>query len=494
VGVARSLSLERLPEAARPVLEALVALLGPRRQGWLAGGALRDALLGEPVEDLDVAVERGATALGRALADHLGAAFVVLDERRGACRVIPRTEPGIPTDLTDLRASTLPGDLRSRDFTVNALAASVREMLARGSAPVEDATGGLDDLEARLVRPCAPSALEDDAVRTLRAARLAIRPGWRLDAGLEPGIRRAVPRLVEASAERVRDELVAILGDPAAARGLRLLDGWSVLAVLLPESGPMRDTPQPAPHCFDVWEHSLRAVEAVDALLPHLGALGPGEPALRAHLAEPLGDRATRRETLRLAALLHDLAKPETRTLEGGRIRFIGHAAVGARRAGEVARRWRLSGQAAAVLERLVAHHLRPMHLAQSGPLSRRAGYRFFRDLGPEAQDLLLLALADTAALDGRPPLAVWNGPGGSVLRALMAGMEAEQRAAEAPPLLRGEDVMAAFGLAPGPAVGRLLALAREAQVLGLVSTREEALDHLRRAGERLLDTLGQDP
>jgi hypothetical protein len=133
------------------------------------------------------------------------------------------------------------------------------------------------------------------------------------------------------------------------------------------------------------------------------------------------------------------------------------------------------------VLERLVAEHLRPMHLAQVGVITRRARFRFFRALGDEARDLLLLALADAAALTGDSPLAVWAGAGGDLVRTLMAGVDAEAAAAAAPPLVRGDDVMDAFGLSPGPAVGRLLARAREAQALGLVATRDEALALLRR-------------
>lgn len=125
------------------------------------------------------------------------------------------------------------------------------------------------------------------------------------------------------------------------------------------------------------------------------------------------------------------------------------------------------------------------MHLAQAGVVTRRARFRFFRALGDEARDLLLLALADASALDGTSPLAIWTGSGGEVVRTLMAGADEEAAAAASPALLRGEDLMAAFGLAPGPEVGRLLALAREAQALGLVTTRDEALAHLRRETER---------
>jgi hypothetical protein len=134
------------------------------------------------------------------------------------------------------------------------------------------------------------------------------------------------------------------------------------------------------------------------------------------------------------------------------------------------------------------------MHLAHSGTVTPRARHRFFRALGDEAHDLLLLALADTAAVRGDSPLAVWSGPGGAILRDLMRGLAHEEQAAAAPPLLRGEDIMQAFGLAPGPEVGRLLAVAREAQALGLVTDRESALAHLRKAAAGALDTPGEGP
>jgi poly(A) polymerase len=475
------IALDALPPAARDSLRHLDAVLAGAR-AWLVGGAVRDALEGRQPVDLDVVVPRGALALGRALADRLGAAFVVLDEGRGACRVVQ--PPRLQIDLTDFRAPALAGDLQARDFTVNALAVSIGEMMRRAVAPIEDPTGGLADLAARLVRPCGPRSIEDDPVRALRAVRLALRAGWRLDPAAESAVQAVAGRIIEVAAERIRDELVALLSDPRSGAGLRRLDRLGVLPALLPESLAMRRTPQPPPHRFDVWEHCLRAVEAADTFLENLTALEPWGEALGTHLSEDLGDRLTRREALKLAALLHDVSKPETRSESEGRIRFTGHDAIGAGRAAEVARRWRLSRRAGVVVERLVAEHLRHMHLAQSGGITLRARHRFFRALGEEARDLLLLALADAAAVSGESPLDVWRGDGGRVLQDLMSGVEEEAAVSAQAPLLRGEDVMAAFGLAPGPEVGRLLERAREAQALGLVSTREQALDYLRRGPE----------
>jgi hypothetical protein len=129
------------------------------------------------------------------------------------------------------------------------------------------------------------------------------------------------------------------------------------------------------------------------------------------------------------------------------------------------------------VLERLVRHHLRPMHLAAAPRITPRARYRFYRDLREDTRDLLLLVLVDAAAVTGASPVATWRRS--PLIRALMRGWAEQQAAAAAPPLVRGQDVMARFGLEPGPRVGWLLAQAREAQDLGRVRSREEALTYL---------------
>jgi hypothetical protein len=130
-----------------------------------------------------------------------------------------------------------------------------------------------------------------------------------------------------------------------------------------------------------------------------------------------------------------------------------------------------------AVVERLVRHHLRPMHLAGAASITPRARYRFYRDLREDTRDLLLLALVDAAAVTGASPMTAWRRS--TVVRELMRGWAEQRAVAAAPPLVRGGDVMARFGLEPGPRIGWLLAQAREAQDLGRVRSREEALAYL---------------
>jgi poly(A) polymerase len=471
--------LSSLTPPARALLRAVQAAAGRSRSPVLVGGAVRDMRLASTRRagpaDLDVAVESGALEIAGRVAVRVDGAFVPLDPERGAARVLAR---GICLDVTDWRAPTLDDDLAARDFTVNALAVPVRELLSRGRAPIVDPTGGLADLRARRLRAHDPRVLREDPLRTLRGVRLEAALGFRLTDETARAIRAAAPALDGVAAERVRDELLAMLALPRASRALRRLDALGLLRVIVPEVEPMRGSTQPAPHRFPVLEHSLRAVAGADTVLERLRELSPFADELAAHVAEELGGGVRRAQILKLAALLHDVSKPETRRLIDGRIRFFEHDVLGAARARAIAERLRLPARARGVLEKLVRHHLRPGHLAAAGRVTPRARYRFFRDLGEDTRDLLLLNLVDAAAVTGVSPLAIWRRA--SLVRDLLRGWEETARAgADAVPLVRGEDVMARFGIAPGPEVGRLLERAREAQSLGLVSTREEALAYL---------------
>lgn len=475
----RRLRLSSLPSAQTEALRIVARCLG-RETAYLVGGAVRDVLLGRWSDDLDLAVPSGAMALARRIAERGAGAYVELDAERGAARaVLPVASATVQVDVTDFRGPALADDLAGRDFTVNALAVPVRGLVA-GVAAVVDPRGGLADLRGRRLRLAAPDSIARDPARALRGIRLEAELGFRLDAAAARAIRRGATGLGRVAAERTGQEIVAILRLAGSASVLRRAERLGVLAAVIPEMAAMRGVAQPAPHRFDVLEHSLRALVAADRLVTRIDALQPWGDLLAGHLAEALGGGVTRRETLKLAALLHDVAKPETRAVLDGRIRFLGHDGLGAQRVRAIGERLRLPSSATRVLETLVRHHLRPMHLEQAGVVTRRARYRFFRDLGEESRDLLLLTLADAAAVRGLSPLTVWRRA--DLVRALMAGWPEDRASRAAPPLLRGEDVMAAFGLAPGPEVGRLLEWAREAQDTGLVTTREQALAHLRTA------------
>jgi poly(A) polymerase len=501
------------------VLRELAALCAARSvPAWLVGGAARDLARGLAPADLDLAVAGDGLALARAFADACGAAFVPLDRERQTGRaVIPGPQP-LTVDIAALRAPTIEGDLRLRDFTVNALALPLTDSRSapgtgwlssdagRRSALIDPA-GGLADLEAGVLRAAGPSSLTDDPLRVLRAGRLMATLGLRPAPGLAEQLRSATPGLDHVAAERVRDELLKLLDAPAAAPALRYLDGCGALTRVLPELEPARGCEQPRVHFLPVLAHILETVAALDWLIMKLEAgaeqakgpasqLSPRPPDLpvavrtRPELADrlPYGDRLAallgerraggqrRAALLKLAALLHDNAKPQTKEIHGdGTVSFHGHQELGAQTALRIARRLRLSRGDSAYVALVVREHMRPGQLRTAEVITLRAVTRFFRDLGDAGPDVLLHELADHLATRG-PQIspAGWTAHLAWV-EAMLAHYYTPPPVPQAP-LIDGHSLMAALQIGPGPLVGRLLREIAEAQAAGEVRTAEEAL------------------
>lgn len=463
-------------------------------EAYLVGGSVRDALLGRPVSafhDLDFAVPSGGLRLARRLANRLGGAFFALDVERDTGRVVLIEPDGrrLYLDFARWRGDSLQADLADRDFTINALALD----LGRKQAVI-DPFGGQEDISAGVVRAVTDRSFANDPARTLRAVRMEAVFDFGIEPHTETLLRQAIPWLDRVSCERVRDELDRILAAPGAAAHVRRLDDLGLLAAVLPEVVALEGVTQSSPHRSDVYTHTLQVVEALEGLFAWLwpaagytplagetaktvDRLLPWRDPLREHLSQPTSDDRLRATLLKLAALLHDAGKPETRSEdEAGRIRFLGHESRGAAITARALRRLRFSGEEVALARTIVAHHLRPLHLSQVETVTRRAIYRFFRDTGDAGVDVTLLSLADCLGTRGAFGSAGWH-RALDVAAALWEGYFCRRREMVSPPrLIGGRDLMAEFDLSPGPRIGELLECVREAQAEGQVSSREEAL------------------
>jgi len=456
---------------------------------YLAGGALRDAVLGRPVRDVDVAVAGDSLATARAVGDDLGAAYVPLDPERGIARLVfPAEEDEVRhVDFTPLRGD-IATDLASRDFTIDAMAVALP---GDDHFELEDPFGGREDLAKRIVRAVTPAVFEADGLRLLRGVRLAAELGFHLDGPTLASMRERAGYLEGIAPERQREELVRMLATGRASWALDTLDGLGLLQRILPELAAARGVEQPKEHYWDVFDHSLRTVEAMDFLLAEhppeetrwatfwrelWGPLG-WLPGGHEHFREGLSEGHPRLALVKLSALIHDIAKPETKTVDSrGRVRFFGHAATGARMARAIMGRLRFSVRETRLVALLVEEHLRPGQLSSGGPPSRRALYRYFRDTGDAALDVLFLSLADHLAARGpRMRVTSWRNHVAYVNH-IMARRHLEESLVEPPRLVTGHDVMAALGIGPGPEVGQLLRAVEEAQGAGEIRTREDAL------------------
>jgi poly(A) polymerase len=487
-----------------PIFERVcAALIEENISAYLVGGAVRDALLSKPIHDYDFILPGDALKVARRLADQLGAAYFPLDVERGTARLIYSLEgeQRHMLDFAALRGPDLESDLRARDFTVNAIAIDV-------SRPQEllDPLGGAADLLSKTLRSCSQNSFRDDPVRILRAIRMAAGFDLKIPSEVRNQMRESVHRLPRVSPERLRDELFRILEGKKPHTAIQVLELLGVLPFVLPELPALKDISQSAPHIKEVWGHTLDVVRNLEAILSVLtstydpdstGNLITGLASLRLgryrqqfieHLSSPLVPDRNLRPLLFLAALYHDIAKPQTRQVEdGGRIRFIGHERVGEGVIAGRGRALRLSNDEIARQKTIVRHHMRPSLLAhESGGPSRRAIYRFFRDTGVAGVDICLLSLADVWATYGTTlPQDRWERQLDVVRALLEAWWERPEQQVRPKTLVTGHELIDQFGLEPGPKIGELLEALREAQAVGDVNTPQEALNFAR---ERLND------
>jgi poly(A) polymerase len=341
----------------------------------------------------------------------------------------------------------------------------------------------------------------------LRAVRLAVELDFEIDPSTVASVRLRSATIHEAAPERQRDELARCFATDHAARAIRLMDELTLLQELLPEVTAGRGVPQPEEyHYYDVFDHCVEAVAALDFMLaahpvnnPHEARLqqtlwdtlavwdNSAAHALRDHLQERVSEGRTRSALLKLAGLLHDVAKPETRAPDAsGRIRFFGHAERGAETARRVLRRLRFSRREVELASIMVDEHLRPTQLGQPGELpTRRALFRFFRDTGDAAESVLLLSLADALAARG-PGMTVdaWQGYV-SYIGYVLARRHGDSTITRPVRLLTGGEIMSELGAPPGPEIGRLLASLEEAQAGGDVMDRAQAIALVRRLHDR---------
>ena len=481
----------------RSLLASLGSLLSEQEvQAYLVGGFIRDVLLRRHTADIDIAVADDALDTARRVAGLLGGRFVPLDEENGVGRVVlsgwrDSAGKGLrQVDFATLRGS-IEEDLARRDFTIDALAVE----LSRGSEDhratrLIDPSGGQEDLQRAVVRSVSEAVFEADAVRLLRAVRIAAELGFMVDGDTEAQIRHHAALIAGVAGERIREELLRLLAVPGSGRFLVYLESLGLLAAMVPELDATRGVEQPKEHHWDVFEHSLETVLAVDFLIregdreyggEELLAAVPGSPEVMAHLAWQAGSGSTRRSLLKLAALLHDIGKPRTRSIDAdGRMRFLGHAREGASIVAAVLQRLRFSKRESQFVEAIVLHHMRPMQMSQEGLPSRRAVYRYFRDLGEAGIETLFLSLADHLATRGpRLEAAGWQEHTEIVRHVLAQRFEQESRP-QPVKLVDGHDLMELFGMSPGARLGGLLEEVREAQAAGEVKTRQEALDFVR--------------
>ncbi|MFH1091938.1 MAG: HD domain-containing protein [Pseudomonadota bacterium] len=446
---------------------------------YLVGGCLRDLLLGREVNDFDLAVWGDLEETAARTASSLGVRAVPLG--RAPAIVFRLIHQGLIVDVSPLEEPDILADLLRRDLTINALALELTSETDR--AWIIDPVQGLKDLEEKRARFVSEQNLIKDPLRLLRLFRFAAT----LELSLAPDSLALVGKhallINQTPGERIREELLKLLSVPGSHPLVTAMLEHGLLEALIPELTPLRGCGQNHYHHLDVLDHTLLALKRLEEIMAAPEEYLPRyAPELRRYLSQ--GHCPA---WLKMALLWHDLGKPETRKVEdGGRTTFHRHEQLSEKLAGRLAARFRMSAAETALIRRLVRHHMRPFLLREAragGHLTRRGVYRFGRDVGDDLWGLVVLSLADAAAAQGPAQEAQGGLEGLAVFfdHLLEELLAQKAKLIKMPRLLSGRDILNELGLEPSPEVGRILAAIEEAQALGRVATRKEALILARR-------------
>ena len=471
----------------------------------LVGGFLRDYLLGIETKDFDFAVERSALQLARAFARRVKGTFILLDGKRGCARVVlripqdyapqsshsPHAQGGKGSqgevynfDFSDFRAKTFHQDLAHRDFTINTLSVDLTSLGASTtiSQAWVDLRHGLADIKKRRIRRTTSQVFKEDPLRMMRAFSLKALLGFSIERQTLAQIRREKDLIIRVSCERIREELFKILSSDKAAATLKAMDKIGLLEKIIPQIKVMDRCAQGTYHHLDVWPHSLETVAQMENVFQQIR----GDRETEVYLDEVLGGNHSRRSVMKLAALLHDIGKPDTRKKENGRVSFHGHEHVGKNVVRQIARMLKLSLRERYALEDMVRWHLRPGYLSNFSQPSERAVYRYFRDTQAEAASILLLSLADQKATRGPATTRKDQEHHETVCFSLVKKYFKKKNEKPFERLINGHDLIKTLKLKPSPDFGRILREVEEHQTLGTIKTKKQAVDLARKIAGRL--------
>lgn len=459
---------------------------------YVVGGAVRDWLLGKRPVDFDIAIDGDISKVATDFALFARGKIIELDSDREIIRINYNGQKTFTTiDLNPFLGDIKP-NLLSRDFTINSLAIKIpsgsdKEGITSG---IIDVGAGINDIMNSVVRMISVENILDDPIRILRAVRISRELGFSIEIDTKKCLRDNSALLCAVAPERIRDEFLRILDCDHTTGSLLALDRIGILTSIFPELELTKNVLQPKEHYWDVFNHLVHSVGYAEKILARVSSRSDDSPSpflscipyfegFKSHFFTQFSDGYNRSVMLKLACLLHDIAKPQTKTVESnGKMRFLKHQIVGVEVASQILERLKISKKGARLVTMLVRHHLRPSQMAPVNQLpTDKAIYRYYRDLDDVSLDNLYLNMADYLAARG-PDLELdnWEQHCRIVSHIIDRGLGTVSLA-KLPKLVDGHDIMSEFSIQPGRKLGKILQEIKEAQALGIVTTRAGALE-----------------
>ena len=452
------------------MLQFIKSILPRQKDAFIIGGSIRDLLLSRVPADYDIACAENPEKFAKKIVARSGGHFVRLGK---SDQVIIRViSGGMIFDVASLNGASIEEDLKKRDFTVNAIAYDLY------SEKIIDCLGGLRDLVDKKVRMVSKKIFKHDPVRLIRAYRIGACLNFEIESRTSETIAFHVKLLKNIAGERIRAELLSMLGTSASYPYLIQMANNGLLGEIFPGFGLLKGLFENNHHQFDMFEHTLSAFEHLEAILNKPEDLLPD---ITIKIGEYI--EKTSPALIKCAILIHDIGKPLVKTLgNDGKCRFYGHAQKSARMAQAFGQRLRFSNHEQQVIQCVVRHHMAPLYLftayEKQTPIQKSI-VRFYKRCNDNAPAVLLAAMADTQAKQNKTTSQSKNFI--SFIKMLLFDYFMNyQLVSSKAPLMTGHDLIHVFGLAPSPLFKKILDLVDEARLTHTVKSRSEALELVR--------------
>ena len=469
-------------------------------KSYIVGGFIRDSLLGIKTLDLDLAILGNTLEIGSLLAQKTNGKCIALDKKRGIYRVISGCD--YSKIQIDIAAAPLgiKKDLANRDFTINSIAIDISNFNnvpknKIGIKELLDPHNGIESLKIGELRTTSHTALRDDPIRLIRAIRVSAQLDLNIPTELQNEIYTQANLLSLIAGERIRTEFFNILNLSNSGKWLKTMNSLGLLTQIIPELDCTKGVDQPKEHYWNVFDHLIESVIKIEAIFKHCLVSNdkyknnanplldhiPTYPDVDIYFNSIAGDGHTRVITSKLACLLHDIAKPVTKTIDkNGKMRFLGHGESGSIMTEKILKNLKCSNDLTEIVSKQVKYHLRPSQISPKSQMpSHKAISKYFRDLGNVSIDTLYLNMADYMAARG--PLldeTEWK-THCSIINIILKNYLNGNTPDKIPNLVSGQDIMDKLNLNPSPLIGNILSKVREAQEDGIIKNKKEALNYI---------------
>jgi len=432
---------------------------------FLVGGYIRDLFLGVSRKDYDLTLPKESSSDIPTIEEILHLRFFSIGKGEMNTSTYRTVKKDISIDLTLFQGKTIEEDLQRRDFTINAVAFSLRDETCHR---VDQA---LDDMRDKIIRAVSSHSIDQDPLRMLRAVRyLCTLDGFRLDRDLKREIILKKEKVGKLPGERIKMELDQMFLSPQPEVGMRLLYELGLLFILMPELKNLENLGQNEHHHLNVLAHTLLMIKKISEA--------------NEWIVRKTGNLSFSQEdwlSLYYAALFHDMGKQDTYVKdEKERVHFYQHETFSCHRAEAIMERLRFSTSMKKRILRLIQNHMRILNLSQE--TKETALKRLVNQIADETPLLVILTLADKEASRGILSVQIDELVESHSLRII--DLFRDRGIVHPPPLISGHDVMA-LGYPSGPKVGQILKFILEKQVEGEIRTRQDALEILRSRFDR---------